>query len=107
MGGNKVSYNLKRIREKERITVKEVQEELLRRGVTVSNKTIYGWESGHRMPDADVFLILCDIYGVNSVAEEFKYGADNYVDAAHEDMGSTAEEREIGDAMMKDDSKWE
>ena len=38
-------------------------------GIDISVKTLYGWESGHRQPDADTFLILCYIYGIDSIAE--------------------------------------
>ena len=39
--------------------------------VGLSGKTISGYESGQRQPDAEVFLRLCDIYQVSDVMAEF------------------------------------
>ena len=50
-------------------SVREVVEALEDSGVHVSEKTVYSWESGHRQPDADTFLILCQLYGVQSLGE--------------------------------------
>lgn len=41
--------------------------------VGLSGKTISGYESGQRSPDAELFLRLCDIYKVTDVMAEF-YG---------------------------------
>lgn len=51
------------------LSVKDVVDRLKGRGVEVSAKTIYSWESDHRQPDADTFLLLCQIYGVDSFSE--------------------------------------
>ena len=51
------------------LSVKEVQGLLKERGVEYSAKTIYGWEGGLRQPDADTFVLLCLIYGVESFSE--------------------------------------
>lgn len=37
----------------------------------LSGKTISGYESGQRQPDAETFLRLCDIYHVSDVMSEF------------------------------------
>lgn len=39
--------------------------------VGLSGKTISGYESGQRSPDAELFLRLCDIYKVTDVMAEF------------------------------------
>ena len=39
----------------------------------MAEKTIYGWESGQAQPNADTFMILCDIYHINDVLKEFGY----------------------------------
>lgn len=55
---------LKNMRLKLSLSIKQVVSELMKVGIDVSDKTIYGWESGHRKPDADTFIALCQIYGV-------------------------------------------
>lgn len=51
------------------LSVKDVVDRLKCHGVEVSTKTIYSWEADHRQPDADTFLLLCQIYDVNSFSE--------------------------------------
>lgn len=34
-----------------------------------SGKTVSAWECGRGQPDADMLLLLCDLYGVGSIAE--------------------------------------
>lgn len=63
---------LKSKRKETGMTVKEVVDALKSRGISVAEKTVYGWESGNRQPDADVFMVLCDIYNVASFFEEKK-----------------------------------
>lgn len=43
-------------------------------GIQVARSTIYGYENGYGTPDPDVFLALCDLYGMNDVLSEFGYG---------------------------------
>lgn len=52
------------------MSVKEVVEKLSEKEIIVSDKTVYSWESGHRQPDADTFLALCDIYNVSNLNDE-------------------------------------
>lgn len=61
-----ISATLKARRKELGLTVKEVRDMLQAHGVDVSEKTIYSWEGGYRQPDADTFLLLCDLYGVES-----------------------------------------
>jgi transcriptional regulator with XRE-family HTH domain len=65
---------LKEYRRKSGLSSKDVTEKLSLNGVTVSPKTIYGWESGHSQPDADSLLLLCDIYGITDILFAFGYG---------------------------------
>ncbi len=60
---------LKAKRKELKMTVLTVQEKLSEYGISVSGKTIYGWESGRRQPDAEIFVALCNIYGVSSFSE--------------------------------------
>ena len=48
------------------LSVREVLAKLHENGIDVSDKTLYGWESGHRQPDADTFIVLCQIYKIGS-----------------------------------------
>lgn len=65
MGLDIASY-LKGKRKELKMSVKDVLSELHTHGIDISDKTLYGWESGHRQPDADTFIILCQIYGIDS-----------------------------------------
>ena len=65
--GNKVSAILKEKRKELGLSVKTVLDMLQSYGVDISDKTLYGWESGHRQPDADTFLALCQIYGIDTL----------------------------------------
>lgn len=58
---------LKSYRKVSGFSVKETVQKLSERGIDVSEKTLYSWESGHRQPDADTFITLCLIYGVTSI----------------------------------------
>lgn len=50
------------------LSIREVIAKLHDYGVDVSDKTLYGWENGHRQPDADTFIILCQIYQISSLS---------------------------------------
>ena len=67
--GTNVSKILKSKRKELKLSVKDVIAKLEKRGVTVSDKTLYSWESGQRQPDADTFIILCDIYKITSFTQ--------------------------------------
>lgn len=51
------------------LSIKDVVNLLHIKGIEISDKTLYGWENGARQPDADVFVVLCTIYEVNSFSE--------------------------------------
>lgn len=61
-----ISIKLKEYREKAGLTVYELGDKIGKSGKTVS-----AWENGRGQPDADMFLKLCDILGVESVAVFF------------------------------------
>lgn len=69
MSKKQIALFLKNRRKELNITVKEVIDYLKNYGITISEKTLYGWESGHSQPDSDTFIILCKIYGVESFSE--------------------------------------
>ena len=68
---NNIASVLKSKRKELGLSVKEVVELLNAHNMLISAKTLYGWESGHRQPDADTFILLCQIYGINSLEESF------------------------------------
>lgn len=68
MSSGSLSGRVLKTRRKELgFSVKYVLEQLKDMGINISDKTLYGWENGHRQPDADSFLILCKIYNVGSI----------------------------------------
>lgn len=66
---NYVAGVLKAKRKELKLSVKYVIEQLRQYNIDISDKTLYSWESGHRQPDADSFLALCDVYGITSFKE--------------------------------------
>lgn len=83
--GSYVSAILKEKRKGLGLSVKTVLDELRSYDIEISDKTLYGWESGHRQPDADTFLALCQIYGIGTlkgitkappISDEADLGAD-------------------------------
>lgn len=50
------------------LSIREVLGLLRPYGIDISDKTLYGWESGHRQPDADHFIVLCTVYGIESLS---------------------------------------
>lgn len=63
---SKFSEKLKQLRKDNGLSVNDVIEKLNARGVEIGVKAFYHWEAGRRMPDADEFISLCEIYGVES-----------------------------------------
>ena len=59
--------------------------------VSISIKTLYGWENSQNQPSADLLLMLCKIYKINNILESLGY------DGAPEQapLILTSEEREI------------
>ncbi|MGN0153696.1 MAG: helix-turn-helix domain-containing protein [Lachnospiraceae bacterium] len=41
--------------------------------ISVSPKTVYGWENGQNQPSADTLLILCKIYNINDILDSLGY----------------------------------
>lgn len=73
----RIGVNLKRLRIKSELNAADVTELLANPdhgNHTISQKTLYGYESGLSMPNADVFLELCKIYNVRNIIKEFGFG---------------------------------
>lgn len=60
---------LREYRKSSGLSVKETIQKLSERGINISDKTLYSWESGHRQPDADAFVTLCLVYGVTAIPD--------------------------------------
>ena len=57
-----IASTLKELRAISKLSAKEVSERLTLYNINISTKTLYGYESGLSMPNADTFLALCKIY---------------------------------------------
>lgn len=41
--------------------------------ISLSPKTIYGWENSQNQPSADTLLVLCKIYNINRILDSLGY----------------------------------
>ena len=62
----KIAVLLKFYRERAGLTIREAGKKLGK-----SNQTISAWENGRGQPDADMFLKICDVYGIESISVFF------------------------------------
>lgn len=69
---------LKELRKKMNLTAKDVSIKLKEMGYTVSDKTLSGYENDIRMPNADIFMALCQIYHCKNVLEIFSFVKADY-----------------------------
>lgn len=67
----KIGGRLKFRRKELGMSVKDVVVALANLNIIISDKTLYGWESGHRQPDADTFVVLCQIYKIDNMLDYF------------------------------------
>ena len=63
--GNIIAENRKRLK----MTQSMLSEKLLQRGITVSFKTISGWEQGITEPSIGTFVEICRILGIQDIYE--------------------------------------
>lgn len=66
-----IGEQLKKLRENNGMTRKDAADKLKGLGIDISDKTLYGYESGRNSANADMFLALCRIYKCNNVMETF------------------------------------
>lgn len=74
---NTIGSILGTIRKEKGLTRKDVSNKLHEVGIDISDKTLYGYESGRTTANADMFLALCKIYGVKDVFTTFGYDGYN------------------------------
>lgn len=90
MKNPKIAMYLKYYRKYNGLSVAEVSEILRKHNVTAAVKTIYGWENGQSQPDADTFMLLCEIYNIDNILETF-----GYTDSAPEPLLLTDDEKKL------------
>lgn len=73
----KIGDKLKLLRENNKMTRKDVADKLKDFGFDISDKTLYGYESGRNSANADMFLALCKIYKCNNIMETFSNSVDD------------------------------
>lgn len=66
MSKSAIAKFLKQLRIISGMSVDEVVGKLQKYGINISTKTLYGYESGVSMLNADVFVALCRIYKCNN-----------------------------------------
>lgn len=62
---------LRSLREREKLSVKEVVEKLKQYALEITDKTLYSYESDKRAASAEMLLALCQIYNCNNILETF------------------------------------
>lgn len=73
MSRERIAQVLKEKRKIKKMSVEEVSGILKSmHGIDISAKTLYSYETGHRQPDADLLMALCDIYGITDIMGEFR-----------------------------------
>jgi transcriptional regulator with XRE-family HTH domain len=73
MTNNNIGNILRKLRDDKRFTAKKAVNCLYALGFNISEKTLYGYENGIRMPNSDLFMALCTIYEVEDVLGKFGY----------------------------------
>lgn len=66
-----ISSVLKQLRKTSQQTAVDVIEKLKEYQIDISAKTLYGYENGISMPNADVFVALCQIYNCDNPMNVF------------------------------------
>mgnify|MGYP003299044497 CR=1 FL=1 len=62
---------LKQLRKTSSYTAKDVTQMLTAYNINISEKTLYGYENGISMPNADTFVALCMIYRCDNPLDAF------------------------------------
>lgn len=83
MKNEMIAKVLKAARKQNALTVKDVVGRLRDKSLSVSDKTIYGWENGQSQPNADTLLVLCEIYNINDILGAFGYNDKPSLEITH------------------------
>ncbi|MCD7882485.1 MAG: hypothetical protein LUI87_02085 [Lachnospiraceae bacterium] len=71
MSKQNIANCLKQLRKTSAYSANEIVEMLTEYDINISAKTLYGYESGLSMPNADVFVALCRIYKCDNPMDIF------------------------------------
>ena len=71
--GIKLGKDLRAQRETAGLKAKDAVEALKRNGFGISVKALYSYETGERIPNADTFIALCDVYKTDDILSAFGY----------------------------------
>lgn len=59
---------LKNMRKNKKLSISDVKHFLHEHDISISEKTIYGWESNSSYPSVDKFLLLCELYEIKDIS---------------------------------------
>ncbi|MPN32031.1 hypothetical protein SDC9_179507 [bioreactor metagenome] len=68
-----ISKYLRFYRKKSNLKGPDVIKILDDKGIKISVKSLYNWETGRSQPDCDTFIKLCDIYGIKNIVPAFGF----------------------------------
>lgn len=86
-----IASTLKQLRKASRLSAKQAASQLKHYGIDIAPKTLYGYESGLSMPNADVFVALCSIYHCSEPATATEPAAAGQNPSQTDNMPNTAE----------------
>lgn len=89
---------LKERRKRLSLSVEMVSSRLKQYDIDVSPRSLYSYESGHRQPDADTLMALCEIYNIDNIMKEFGYTKKSSIPAEAE---TEEEEKLINDFSLQ------
>lgn len=79
MDNKNFGATLRSLREDAGLSVREVIDKLSDMGIELSEKTLYGYEKGIRMPNGDMLINLCKIYKCTNIISAFEPLTDDMV----------------------------
>lgn len=79
MDNKKFGATLRSLRESAGLSVREVIDKLSEMSIELSEKTLYGYEKGIRMPNGDMLINLCKIYKCTNIISAFEPLTDDMV----------------------------
>ncbi len=71
MDRNIFPERLRMLRKEKSFSVAEVSAYLTEHVRPVSEKTIYGWETGVSIPNSEILLTLCEMYDISDIRSAF------------------------------------
>ncbi len=75
MDGGYDGAKIRKARTQAGVSVKEISDLLISKGLKATPNTIYSWENGNSQPTPDALLYMCSRYGVNDPLSFFGYTA--------------------------------